>query len=107
MGEETMRIAIIELKALGGKESAVADFLQAHAARSKELEDGCLDFQIATDPESAETYFIIMNYETAEAQAGHRETEHFKRFVDECMPMLQDAPDGTKFFGRRLLDTIG
>jgi quinol monooxygenase YgiN len=102
-----MRIAIIELKAIVGKESAVSDFLQGHAARSKELEEGCLDFQIATDSASAETFFIIMKYETAEAQAAHRETEHFKRFVDECMPMLQDAPDGTKFFGRRLLDGIG
>ena len=101
-----MRIAIIELKALAGKESAVADFLQGHAARSKELEEGCLDFQIATDPESAETFFIIMNYETAEGQAAHRETEHFKRFVDECMPLLMDAPDGTKFFSRKLLDGI-
>ncbi len=102
-----MRIAIIELKALGGKESAVADFLQAHATRSKELEDGCLDFQIATDPDNAETFFIIMSYVTAEAQAAHRETDHFKLFLDECMPMLQDAADGTKFFGRRLLDTVG
>ena len=101
-----MRIAIIELRALAGKESAVADFLQGHAARSKELEEGCLDFQIATDPESAENFFIIMNYDTAEAQAAHRETEHFKRFVDECMPLLMDAPDGTKFFSRKLLDGI-
>jgi len=47
-----------------------------------------------------------MTYATADAQAAHRETEHFQRFVNECMPMLQDAPDGSKFFGRRLLDGI-
>jgi quinol monooxygenase YgiN len=50
--------------------------------------------------------FIVMTYATADAQAAHRETEHFQRFVNECMPMLQDAPDGSKFFGRRLLDGI-
>ncbi len=101
-----MRVAIIEFKALADKESAVADFLQAHAARSKILEDGCLDFQIAKDPDDSANVSIIMTYSTAEAQALHRETEHFKRFVNECMPMLEDAPDGTKFFGRKLLDQI-
>ena len=102
-----MRIAIIEFKAIAGKEADVADFLRAHAARSKELEEDCLDFVIAVDPDDAGNVFIIMSYATAEAQAAHRETEHFQRFVNECMPMLQDAPDGTKFFGRRLLDGIG
>ena len=101
-----MRIAIIELKAMARKEVAVADFLQAHAARSKILEDGCLNFQIAVDAEDATNVVIIMTYTTAEAQAAHRETEHFKRFVTECVPMLEDAPDGTKFFGRKLLDRI-
>ena len=101
-----MRIAIIEFKANAGKETDVAEFLRGHAARSKELEDECLDFVIAVDPEDASNVFIIMSYATAEAQAAHRETEHFQRFVNECMPMLQDAPDGSKFFGRRLLDSI-
>ena len=101
-----MRLAIIEFRALGGKETEVADFLRGHATRSKELEDECLDFVIAVDPEDAGNLFIIMTYATAEAQAAHRETEHFQRFVNECMPMLQDAPDGTKFLGRRLLDSI-
>ena len=101
-----MRIVIIDLRALTGKERAVSDFLQAHAARSKILEDGCLDFQIANDPDDPANISIIMTYSTAEAQAAHRETEHFKRFVNECMPMLEDAPDGTKFFGRKLLDRL-
>jgi len=101
-----VRIAIIELRAQAGKEGAVADFLQAHAARSRMLEEGCRDFQIAVDPEDAARIVIIMSYGTAEAQAAHRETEHFKRFVGECVPMLEDAPDGTKFFGRKLLDRI-
>ena len=102
-----MRMAIIELKALAGKEDDVTDFLRGHAERSKKLEDECLNFVIATDPEDAGSISIVMTYATAEAQAAHRETEHFKRFVNECMPMLQNAPDGTKFFGRRLLDGIG
>lgn len=85
-----MRIAIIDLRALAGKESAVADFLQVHAARSKILEDGCLDFQIANDPEDPSNVSIIMTYATAEAQAAHRETEHFKRFATECMPMNEN-----------------
>ena len=101
-----MRIAIIEFRALHGKENDVADFLRGHALRSKENEAECLDFTIAADPEDGGHLFIIMTYATAEAQAAHRETDHFKRFVDECMPMLQDAPDGTKFFSRRLFDGI-
>ena len=101
-----MRMAIIELKALAGRENDVTDFLRGHAERSKKLENECLDFVIAADPEDAGNVFIVMTYATAEAQAAHRETEHFQRFVNECMPMLQDAPDGTKFFGRRLLDGI-
>ena len=101
-----MRMAMIEFRTLAGKENEVADFLLGHAARSKELERECLDFVIAANPEDAGNLFIIMTYATAEAQAAHRETEHFQRFVNECMPMLQDAPDGTKFLGRKLLDSI-
>jgi len=101
-----MRIAIIDLKAAPGNENSVADFLQAHAGRSKELEKDCVDFQIAVDPEDASRLSIIMTYASAEAQAAHRKTEHFARFANECMPMLEDAPDDTKFFGRRLLDRI-
>ena len=101
-----MRMAIIEMKALAGKEGDVSSFLQGHAARSKEHEDECLDFVIAVDPEDACNIFIVMSYATADAQAAHRETAHFQRFVNECVPMLQDSPDGTKFFGRRFLDGI-
>jgi quinol monooxygenase YgiN len=101
-----MRIAIIDLRALAGKEDAVADFLQARSARSKMLEEGCLDFQIAKDSDDPANLSIIMTYATPEAQEAHRETEHFKRFVNECAPLLEDAPNGTKFFGRKLLDRI-
>ena len=101
-----MRVAIIEFRAQANKQGAVADFLQAHAARSRVFEDGCLDFQIAIEPENPENFFIIMTYVNADTQAAHRETDHFKRFLNECTPMLQDAPDGTKFFSRRLLDRI-
>ena len=93
-----MRIAIIELRALAGKENAVADFLQAHAARSKILENGCIDSQIAKDPKDTANVSIIMTYSTVDSQAAHRETEHFKRFVNEFMPILDDAPDGMKFW---------
>ncbi len=101
-----MRIAIIELMARAGQEAAVADFLQAHASRSRVFEEDCLDFQIANNPEDLENFFIVMTFASADAQARHRETEHFKRFLDECMPLLLDAPDGTKFFSRKLLDRI-
>jgi len=32
--------------------------------------------------------------------------EEYARFVNECKPLLEDASDGTKFFGRKLLDRI-
>jgi quinol monooxygenase YgiN len=101
-----MRTAIIELRASEGNETAVADFLQAHASRSRTLEPACVDFQIAQDPDLSQAFFIIMLYESADAQAAHRETAHFQRFLEECIPLLEDAPDGTKFFTRRLLDRI-
>ncbi len=63
-------------------------------------------FQITNNPEDLENFFIVMTFASADAQARHRETEHFKRFLDECMPLLLDAPDGTKFFSRKLLDRI-
>jgi len=102
-----MRIVIVSLKAIAGKESAALDFLQGHAGRSKLFEAGCFDFMIARDPENPETFFAIETYADAESHAAHRDTDHFKRFVDECLPMMQDAPDGTKFFSRQVLDQVG
>ena len=65
-----MRNAAIELRAQAGKERAVADFLQAHAARSKMLEEDCRDFQITIGPEDAANIVTIMSYATTEAQSG-------------------------------------
>ncbi len=101
-----MRIVIVELRATEGRELAVSDFLQAHAARSKMNEPDCIDFQIAVDTERPEAFLAIETYTDADAHMAHRETAHFQRFLDECFPMLQDADDGSKFFTRRILERI-
>ena len=99
-----MRTATREIRASDGNEHSVADFLQAHASRSRTPEEERIDFQIARDSEMSQAFFIITLHRTAGGQASHRETGHFKRFLDECVPVLEDAPDGTEFFARRLLD---
>lgn len=101
-----MPIVIIELRAIAGKEKAVSDLLAEHAARTRVAEEGCLDFQIANKPDSPEIFFLLVTYADAAAQAAHSETEHFRRFSEACEPLLQDAPDGTKFFSYNLLKRV-
>lgn len=58
----------------------IAEILR-HLASASRLEPGCVSFiphQLQDDPD---TVLIYEQYSDAAAQATHRETEHFKKYV--------------------------
>jgi len=58
-----------------------AGYLADMAAAVREHEPGCLAWIATRDGERPDVFHLTELYEDAAAQAAHRETEHFRRYV--------------------------
>jgi quinol monooxygenase YgiN len=69
----------------------MADFLPLmieNAQTSLRDEEGCHQFDVATDPDKPEEIFLYEIYSDAEAFAQHLATAHFKRFDAATREMI-------------------
>ena len=60
----------------------------ANARQSREKEKGCRQFDVCTDPQSADSVFLYEVYDDRAAFDDHLATEHFKSFDAEVAPMI-------------------
>jgi quinol monooxygenase YgiN len=66
---------------------AVADLLARHAVTS-EQEPGCRHFLAHRALEDPTRFFLYESYDSAEAFAAHRESEHFRRNIETTLAPL-------------------
>lgn len=62
--------------------------MQANAASSLKLEEGCLQFDICTDPDRPDQLFLYEVYSDEVAFKSHLASEHFKAFDAEVADMV-------------------
>ncbi len=55
--------------------------VMTQAANSLSREPGCLRFDVCTDPERPERFFLYEVYSDEEAVTAHRETPHYARYA--------------------------
>lgn len=73
-----------------GNAPRVEDALRAMAARVKADEPACLLYNANVDPENENLYCLYEVYESEDAVAAHRETPHFKEFIEGVIvPVLE------------------
>lgn len=75
------------------KEGVMDDFMplmQKQAENSVVLEDGCLQFDICTDPDLPLAVFLYEVYENRAAVDLHMQTSHFKSFDAAVADMIAD-----------------
>lgn len=73
-----------------GNAALVEDALRAMAERVKADEPACLLYNANVDPENENLYCLYEVYESEDAIAAHRETPHFKKFVEGIIvPVLE------------------
>lgn len=70
-----------------GATQAVADLLARHGAAS-EQEPGCRQFLAHQALEDPTRFFLYETYDSAEAFAEHRRTEHFRQNIEQTLAPL-------------------
>ena len=82
-----MFTVIATYRTVSGAAQAVADLLARHAAAS-EREDGCRQFLAHQALDDPTQFFLYETYDSAEAFAEHRHTEHFQQNIEETLAPL-------------------
>ena len=67
---------------------AIQNLLQIQAA--SQAEQGCLAYRFYIRLDDPDKIFLYEEWESVEAHAAHRETEHFKRFIDNLPNWMSD-----------------
>lgn len=73
-----------------GNAALVEDALRAMAERVKADEPACLIYNANVDPDNENLYCLYEVYADEDAVAAHRETPHFKQFIEgTIVPVLE------------------
>ncbi|KQV06521.1 putative quinol monooxygenase [Leifsonia sp. Root112D2] len=73
-----------------GNAARVEDALRAMAERVKADEPACLIYNANVDPDNENLYCLYEVYTDEDAVAAHRETPHFKEFIESIIvPVLE------------------
>lgn len=84
-----MRLVIVDIRVVEGKSD---EFIAASLenARHSLQEPGVLRFELLRSEEQPERFALVEGYRDAEAQAAHKETEHYKRWRDLAEPLMAE-----------------
>ena len=84
-----MKTIIVRIRVIQGKaEDFIAATLENVGFSLKE--PGISRFELLRDEEDAERFVLIESYRDAEAQAAHKETDHYKKWRDRVEPMMAE-----------------
>lgn len=73
-----------------GREAAFGARVAQQAADSLASEEGCLVFDVWSDPEDPAAFLLYEVYSGRDAFAAHLETAHFKSFDADVADMVAD-----------------
>lgn len=82
----------------------VADFLEIaryDAEHSEQDEPGCLRFDVIQDRDESNRFYFYEVYRDQAALEAHRETPHFKQYVEKSQPWLAAPPE--RRFGKNVI----
>lgn len=81
--------------------TAFVEAAVTNATRSAEDEPGCLRFDVIQDQDDPSCFRFYEVYRDEAALAAHRQTPHFKRYIDTVPPWL--AAPAERRLGRNLV----
>lgn len=86
------------------KPEHVQEFLEVaryDAEHSVNDEAGCLRFEVVQDKDDPNRFYFQEAYKDDAALAAHRETSHFKHYLEKTPPWLASPPE--RRFGTNLI----
>lgn len=81
-GSDSLLTVFAWYRTLDGQGSAAAEILARHAAASA-AEPGCVRFDVHRGTDDQDTFVLHEQYEDEDAFQRRRDTEHFRRNVEE------------------------
>jgi (4S)-4-hydroxy-5-phosphonooxypentane-2,3-dione isomerase len=85
-----MRAIVAYLTAKQGKEAEFQAKMTAQAQRCLANEPGCLQFDVARDPNDPARFVMLEVYKDEAAVKAHTESQHFKDFRPVVSDLLAD-----------------
>ena len=95
---------VILLVTVQVKPEHVAEYLEAvrhDAEHSERDEPGCLRFDVIQDRDDAKRFYYYEVYRDEAALEAHRQSPHFKLYVEKTSAWLAAAPE--RRFGKNLI----
>ncbi len=91
-GERTLsHFAIfVTIKLKPGTAEDFRPLIEENAAAAPRDEPDCISFDVLTDEDDPETFFFYEVYTDAEALEKHRDTPHYKKYMDAAGDMIAD-----------------
>ncbi len=83
-----MIVLLVDFEIKDGAMENFMPLMRQQAENSVQLEDGCLQFDVCTDPGSPQTVVLYEVYESRAAVDLHMETTHFKSFDHAVADMI-------------------
>ena len=59
-------------------------------AEASRMEDGCVRFDVIQQVDDPTRFTFIEMFKSEEAGAIHRETSHFKKWLEEAVPLMAE-----------------
>jgi quinol monooxygenase YgiN len=84
-----MLAIIVDFEALPGKGEEVRDVLQTQARNALEKEPGCRHFDVCSDPDDPQKFFLYELYDDQVAIEAHGQYDHYATFRERIDPLLK------------------
>ncbi|QEN04645.1 antibiotic biosynthesis monooxygenase [Thiospirochaeta perfilievii] len=81
------------------KENYIEDFIEAtilNASKSN-LEEGIIRFDIIQELDNPQNFMLVEVYNSQDAPAAHKETDHYKTWRDKVEPMMAQPRSSIKY----------
>lgn len=89
-GGKVMIAVLVDFIIKDGVMEEFMPLMQQQAENSQRLEDGCLQFDVCTDPNSAYAVFLYEVYDSRAAFDLHLQSAHFKAFDAAVADMIAE-----------------
>jgi len=91
-----MKIVLVSISV---KKDFVVPFIQAtiENAKNSVLEPGIVRFDVIQSEDDETRFILVEVYRSVDAQAAHKETEHYKIWRDTVVDMMSEPREGKKY----------
>ncbi|AEI82879.1 hypothetical protein CNE_BB2p00650 (plasmid) [Cupriavidus necator N-1] len=87
---ERKQVVVVACQPKAGKRQQLLDELEKNRMAALQIEAGCLQFDVTTAEDSDERIVVYEVYRDLAALEAHQQTPHFKRFLQEGIPLFAE-----------------